>query len=53
MENTQLNDTRLSPHFRLGEFCNLGKYPDNKPTMNHGTSICLTGQTPSEYKPRL
>ena len=33
MENTQLNDTRLSPHFRLGEFLNLGKYPDNKPTM--------------------
>ena len=33
MENTQLNDTRLSPHFRLGEFLNLSKYPDNKPTM--------------------
>ena len=35
MENTQLNDTRLSSHFRLGEFLNLGKYPDNKPTMQH------------------
>ena len=35
MEHTQLNDTRLSPHFRLGEFLNLGKYPDNKPTMQH------------------
>ena len=35
MENTQLNDTRLSPHFRLGEFLNLGKYSDNKPTMQH------------------
>ena len=35
MENTQLNDTRLSSHFRLGEFCNLSKYPDNKPTMQH------------------
>ena len=35
MENTTINDTRLSPHFRLGEFCNLGKYPDNKPTMQH------------------
>ncbi len=33
MENTQLNDTRLSSHFKLGEFLNLGKYPDNKPTM--------------------
>ena len=35
MENTQLNDTRLSSHFRLGEFLNLGKYPDNIPTMQH------------------
>ena len=35
MENTQLNDTRLSSHFKLGEFLNLGKYPDNKPTMQH------------------
>lgn len=35
MENTQLNDTRLSPHFRLGEFLNLSKYPDNIPTMQH------------------
>ena len=35
MENTQLNDTRLSFHFRLGEFLNLGKYSDNIPTMQH------------------
>ena len=35
MENTQLNDTRLSSHFRLGEFLNLGKYSDNIPTMQH------------------
>ena len=35
MENTQLNDTRLSSHFKLGEFLNLGKYPDNIPTMQH------------------
>ena len=35
MENTTINDTRLSPHFKLGEFLNLGKYPDNKPTMQH------------------
>ena len=33
MENTTINDTRLSPHFKLGEFINLSKYPDNKPTM--------------------
>jgi putative chitinase len=28
-----LNDTRLSPHFLLSEFLNVGKYPDNKPTL--------------------
>ena len=32
MKNTQLNDIRLSPHFMLTEFLNLGKYPDNLPT---------------------
>ena len=30
---TAINDTRLSPHFLLREFLNLGKYPDNIPTM--------------------
>ena len=39
MENTQLNDTRLSSHFRLGEFLNLSKYPDNKPTMQHVANL--------------
>ena len=33
MENTTINDIRLSPHFKLGEFIKLSKYPDNKPTM--------------------
>ena len=33
MENTTINDTRLSPHFKLGEFITLSNYPDNKPTM--------------------
>ena len=33
MENTTINDTRLSPHFKLGEFIKLSKYPDNKPSM--------------------
>ena len=46
MENTQLNDTRLSPHFRLGEFLNLGKYSDNIPTMQH-----LLGQA-ADIRPR-
>ena len=32
MEKT-LNDIRLSPHFKLSEFLNINKYPDNKPTM--------------------
>ena len=35
MENTTINNTRLSSHFRLGEFISLHKYPDNKPTMQH------------------
>ena len=28
-----LNAIRLSPHFALSEFLNLGKYPENIPTM--------------------
>ena len=28
-----LNETRLSSHFKLNEFLNVGKYPDNKPTL--------------------
>ena len=32
MENTQFNDIRLSPHFKLSEFLNLQKHPDNLPT---------------------
>ena len=39
MENTTINDTRLSPHFKLGEFINLSKYPDNKPTMQDVANI--------------
>ncbi len=39
MENTTINDTRLSPHFKLGEFINLSKYPDNKPTTQHVANI--------------
>ena len=31
--NTPINDTRLSPHFKLTEFLNLKKYPKNIPTM--------------------
>ena len=28
-----MENTRLSKHFTLEEFLNVGKYPDNKPTM--------------------
>ena len=28
-----MDDIRLSAHFMLGEFLNLKKYPDNKPTL--------------------
>ena len=28
-----LNDIRLSAHFKLGEFINLQKYADNVPTI--------------------
>ena len=31
--NTPINDTRLSPHFKLMEFLNLKKYPANIPTL--------------------
>ena len=31
--NTPINDTRLSPHFKLTEFLNLKKYPKNIPSM--------------------
>lgn len=31
--NTQINNVRISPHFKLGEFLNLKKYPNNIPSM--------------------
>ena len=30
---SELNGVRLSPHFKLSEFLNLGKYPENIPPM--------------------
>ena len=30
---SELNTVRLSPHFKLSEFLNLRKYPENIPTM--------------------
>ena len=29
----KFDGARLSPHFKLSEFLNVGKYPDNKPTL--------------------
>ena len=49
MENTTINDTRLSPHFKLGEFLNLSKYPDNKPTMQHVANKCTRGLSPCAH----
>ena len=40
-----INDIQLSTHFRLGEFLNLGKYPENIPSvqaMVNMTYGCLT-----------
>ena len=33
MENTVINDIQLSQNFKLTEFLNLGKHPDNLPTV--------------------
>ena len=32
-KSNELDGTRLSPHFKLGEFLNLKKYPENVPSM--------------------
>ena len=45
--NTTINDIRLSQHFSLNEFLNIGKYPDNKPStqdvvnMTYGCHLLL------------
>ena len=31
--SSELDAIRLSPHFKLNEFLNVEKYPDNKPTL--------------------
>ena len=33
------DNTRLSPHFKLGEFLNVDKYPDNKPTLQNAVNM--------------
>ena len=38
-----MENTLLSNHFKLGEFLNLGKYPDNKPTMQHIVNMTYGG----------
>ena len=40
-----IKDIQLYPHFRLSEFLNLGKYPNNIPTMQAMVNMtygCLT-----------
>jgi len=36
---SELDDVRLSPHFKLGEFLNLKKYPENIPTVQVVASL--------------
>ena len=43
--NTRLNDTKLSPHFKLREFLLTDKYPQNIPTMQDVVNLtygCLS-----------
>lgn len=43
--NTKLNDTQLSPHFKLREFLLPDKYPQNIPTMQDVVNLtygCLS-----------
>lgn len=40
MKNTIISDMQLSPHFRLYEFLNPGKYPHNIPTVHD--VACMT-----------
>ena len=39
MENTVINDIKLSQHFTLAEFCNWKKYPQNIPTIQQITNM--------------
>ena len=34
-----MENTKLSNHFTLAEFLNVGKYPDNKPTLQHVANL--------------
>ena len=34
-----MDNVLLSPHFTLDEFLNVGKYPDNKPSLQHVANI--------------
>jgi hypothetical protein len=46
----QILDTRLTAHFRLNEFLNLGKYPENRPEMQQVVNMtvgCTSPGTPS------
>ena len=50
--NTTINDVRLSPHYKLSEFLNIGKYPDNKPTLQDVANMtygCLMLLEPARF----
>ena len=37
--SSELDGVRLSPHFKLGEFLNISKYPQNVPSMQEVVNI--------------
>ena len=48
-----IKDIQLTPHFRLGEFLNLGKYPSNIPTVQQVVNLtygCLTLLEPARQQ---
>ena len=46
-----IDGVRLSPHFRLGEFLNLNKYPENIPTMQVVAKGGRCPQFPAPHRP--
>ena len=43
----KFDGARLSPHFLLSEFLNVGKYPDNKPTLQDVANMTYSPDTTS------
>ena len=57
-KTNELDGVRISPHFKLNEFLNLKKYPENIPTMQvvanltYGCHLLLEPASPL-HPPRL